>query len=88
MVTIFVNFFAVFIICNAFLMIDLIDMILSVYPHEYDRSRSAVMDKLTFLHYTSLLREINRKVFTALNRQVAVFLSSYLVLDISYAYHL
>lgn len=38
------------------------------------------MDKLTFLHYTSLLREINRKVFTALNRQVAVFLSSYLVL--------
>lgn len=44
------------------------------------------MDKLTFLHYTSLLREINRKVFTALNRQVAVFLSSYLVLDISDAY--
>lgn len=37
------------------------------------------MDKLTFLHYTSLLREINRKVFTALNRQVAVFLSSYLL---------
>lgn len=29
------------------------------------------MDKLTFLHYTSLLREINRKVFIALNRQVA-----------------
>lgn len=46
------------------------------------------MDKSTFLHYTSLLREINRKVFTALNRQVAVFLSSYLVLDISDAYHL
>lgn len=40
------------------------------------------MDKLTFLHYTSLLREINRKVFTALNRQVAfckLFSSRYLL---------